>query len=989
MAVTKEKLQHIFNNDFPGIDSFISEVIEPIFGSDIIRVDEDLATNPEYEEKARLAHIKHLRYVADITEQNLNADNIVLLDVTLDDAVNIERSRVNIQQLIRSIVQQFSHMLIVFHYENTVGTPWRFSYAYKQESIANTTSAKRYTYVFGRDFRGLTAAERFYDLARSERKNADFESAFSVQTLSDEFFDFYRAYYAAFVEFITGKKYSTEKKINKILNGWKWRTSDSTGQFQSTFNDDGKATRDYIKKMFGRIVFLYFLQRKGWLYDSEGKPDANYMHHLFANAGERQHDFLDGVLELLFFHVLNTKEAERKEYAEACKYDITILPGWDKIPFLNGGLFNPDEIDPKKCVFPAVYFKEFFKFLDSYNFTIDENNQDDAEVGIDPEMLGRIFENLLEDNKAKGAFYTPKEVVDYMCREAIISYLQDERFKDEGNALIRRFIETLDISLLSENQRNYLEDKLLKVKICDPAIGSGAFPMGLVNLLSRIFTVLNTYTDNDPAKMKRNIMQQSIYGVDIEQGAVDIARLRFWLAMVVDEVTPQPLPNLHFKIMQGNSLIESYHSIDLAALMTGKSTTFDYISIEQSKELRSAIKLFYNETDHVKRSQRLNRIKNIVATMVNNVDENVNLTKLDVSANDQFFMWHTWFADVFEKGGFDIVIGNPPYGAKLSDTDKKFLNATYKSTGDDYNKGSIDTFSLFIELGFNLCKENGTGSFIIPLSVTASKSMEALHKLLLDNCKDIFFSSYGDRPKRIFESAEQQVSIIQFRRTNTPTKRLLTTGINKRFSNEALSVIFSNLHFVNSLPYVRDGRIPKIQTSTEVEILEKLLPIKTTLFYLMDSNGLPVYYRKAGGRYYKVITTKPTYSSAEGAIVVQEKYQKAVAALLSSSLFYWFWLIHSDWHNLRTSELDWIPFPKDQLDDAKLGIINAIYDEYEEDLFAKRKVTSTGLQNFFARESKPIADKIDNFFGPLFGLSDKEIQFIIDYDSRYRTNPED
>lgn len=746
----KHKLEKIFNDDYPGTERFIADVIEPIFGNEIEYINDDLVERDEYAEKAKKAGIKHIKYIGDLTEKNYNADNIALLDVTLDDSKNIERSRVNIQQLIRSIMDYRQHLIIVFHYEDVANKQWRFSYAYKGDSLKDTTSAKRYTYVFGKGFRGRTAAERFEVLAKSQRNNEDFEDAFSVQALSDDFFNLYRAYYAAFVEFITGEKYTDEKKLNAIINRWDWLQKDNNGQLSSTFDGNAKDVRDYIKKMFGRIVFLYFLQRKGWLYDAKGNADARYMRHLFDGAGDLKNTFLDDVLEFLFFYVLNTKPEQRVQEASLAHKDITILPGWEKIPFLNGGLFSQDDIDPKRCVFPTVYFDNLFEFLDSYNFTIDENDQEDAEVGIDPEMLGRIFENLLEDNKDKGAFYTPKEIVDYMCRESIIAYLQDDKFSEKGNELIREFIETRNIDLLDTKQRNYIERRLLNVKICDPAIGSGAFPMGLVNLLSKIFIVLRTYKTIDQAKMKRYIMQQSIYGVDIEQGAVDIARLRFWLAMVVDENEPQPLPNLHFKIMQGNSLVESYKGLDLSSLMKPVPGRLDYISEEERKQLRSSLAYFFNETDHELRKKRLVEIKNIVTNMVYNADSNVNLTELDSSANDQFFMWHTWFADVFEKGGFDIVIGNPPYiDSETMTNSQPELRNIYKRMYSTA-RGNWDLFIVFIELGINLLKKHGVFSFIIPNKVIAAKYAEASRRLLCSNNLKII-RDYGSVP--VFEAA--------------------------------------------------------------------------------------------------------------------------------------------------------------------------------------------------------------------------------------------
>ena len=207
--------------------------------------------------------------------------------------------------------------------------------------------------------------------------------------------------------------------------------------------------------------------------------------------------------------------------------------------------------------------KSLLDFFASYNFTIDENDPDDAEVGVDPEMLGRIFENLLEDNKDKGAFYTPKEIVSYMCRESLIAYLQTGIDDEPTKEAIRQFVTTHQVQEhLPENTDQLLKD----VKICDPAIGSGAFPMGLLKELFLCRTALEGISQHQAAEIKKHIIQQNVYGVDIERGAVDIARLRFWLSLIVDEETPQALPNLDFKIMQGNSLLEQYKGVDLSTM---------------------------------------------------------------------------------------------------------------------------------------------------------------------------------------------------------------------------------------------------------------------------------------------------------------------------------------------------------------------------------------------------------------------------------------
>lgn len=234
------------------------------------------------------------------------------------------------------------------------------------------------------------------------------------------------------------------------------------------------------------------------------------------------------------------------------------------IPYLNGGLFDKDRIDELDIDFPYSYFKDLMEFFSMYNFTIDENDPDDSEVGIDPEMLGHIFENLLEDNKDKGAFYTPKEIVQYMCRQSIIQYLKthepDKQYVEPIEELINNGI--IMPILQTQSIASRFMQLLKNIKVCDPAIGSGAFPMGILYVLYHAIHHLQSYAEPhgnfDSTKTKRDIIQNNIFGVDIEQGAVDIARLRFWLALVVDANEPEPLPNLDYKITCGNSQICRY-----------------------------------------------------------------------------------------------------------------------------------------------------------------------------------------------------------------------------------------------------------------------------------------------------------------------------------------------------------------------------------------------------------------------------------------------
>lgn len=740
----KEQLQHIFQKGYPGSDVFIDKVIKPIFSDDVITsIDIDIIDSPEKRRRADNANIFSAIHVADI--DRVDSDPIALYDVTLRPGSKIQHSRVAIKQFIASEAMTFTHAFILFHYDNEPERPWRFSYVYKERTTAATrATAKRYTYVFGKDYRSRTAVERFLELARSSKTDKDFAEAFSVEALSDEFFDRYRELYADFVQYLTGKRYVKEsgKWVEKTIHA-------PNPQLATSFEGSDKLVRDYIKKMFGRIVFLYFLQRKGWL-----AGNRQYMHDLFYHS-ELQDNFLDGVLEPLFFGVLNTRSEHRSA-------DVAYLPDSDKIPYLNGGLFQQDEIDERTCTIPADYFKRLFDFFDQYNFTIDENDPEDAEVGIDPEMLGRIFENLLEDNKDKGAFYTPKEIVEYMCRESIIAYLLNG-IPERSHELIRNFVETLDADSLNDEQRKYLAKKLVDVKICDPAIGSGAFPMGIVNILSKIYLALGLVRDR--SKMKRHIMEQNIYGVDIEKGAVDIARLRFWLAMVVDATEPEPLPNLHFKIMQGNSLLESYNGKDLSRLTKvniGEPGSLG-LQNQDAELLISSLADYYSESDHGKRAKIFNDILNNVRRQIFELTQSEEFMKDvdDLSANDKFFLWHTWFADVFAQGGFDIIIGNPPY-LKEGRANKAIFEAVKDSP---YYQGKMDIWYMFACLCIDMLKPDGNLCFIATNNWVTSSGAKKLRQKINTDAQIIQLCDFKNY--MIFKTANIQTMIMQFKKNNT------------------------------------------------------------------------------------------------------------------------------------------------------------------------------------------------------------------------------
>ena len=749
----KEILKDIFTKPYQGKSFVLDSLLKPLLG-DYKPSNEDILHNSERKKLAEKANVKAITRIA---EFELEDTTLQVFDITLSSHSKIKYSKVNIQKVVRSIMDVYTGAIMFFHYENNEGD-WRISFVEKEDSQKNTTSAKRYTFLVGENHPATTITQRFVTLRGKEKSVEAIRDAFSVEALSEEFFAKYKSYYEDFVQYISGKRFVKEKG--------KW-VEKSIGQpseeYISIFEENDKSVRDFVKKMLGRIVFLHFLQKKKWLCD-----DENYLQNLFKKSDKS--NYLESVLEPLFFGVLNTKSEDRKVLFENENWDLSLLKEWENIPYLNGGLFEKDELDKKTVVFPENLFSDLFDFFSQYNFTIDENDPNDSEVGIDPEMLGKIFENLLEDNKDKGAFYTPKEIVQYMCRESLIAYLCEKHKDDEED--IRSLVEH-HITDWNEDTRKKILNFLKDVKICDPAIGSGAFPMGLLNELYQCRLALG---EEKSVNIKKEIIQNNIYGVDIEKGAVDIARLRFWLALVVEEEIAEPLPNLDYKIMQGNSLLESYQGVDLSDLTKTKTereksnicvTLFDEQLDVHRFQLSEYIKEYFNCTNSDIKKELRQKIDENIRQQIEEQRISLDFSNINLSANSHFFLWHTYFGNVFNQvnktdNGFDIVIGNPPYIQLQKDGGK--LAKMYENQGYQTFARTGDIYSLFYEKGYQILKPKG-----ILVYITSNKWMragygEATRSFFAEKTNPLQLIDFAGI--KVFESAAVDANILIFAKEN-------------------------------------------------------------------------------------------------------------------------------------------------------------------------------------------------------------------------------
>ncbi|MFN4147048.1 MAG: Eco57I restriction-modification methylase domain-containing protein [Runella sp.] len=739
--------------------------------------------------------------------------------VKVSPNVRLEKNKVGLRALLRSVYRyDVDAALIVFEQ----APKWRFSFVSQVRILdsdghltTKETEPKRFTYLLGQGESCRTAADRFDNLRNKPLHLNDLFEAFSVEKLNKDFFKSYKEFFEKFSRHLADIPayrqilLGTETPLD---NGWQ--------------DEAAKPIRDFAKKLLGRLVFLQFLEKKGWL----GVPHSNqneqwtggdpvFLQNLLQHFHPQEH-FHSQALKTLFFETLN----QQRPHSLA----PDLLNPWQtpiKIPYLNGGLFDKDLSYHHDIDFPPELFKELFDFFDAYNFTIDENDPYDHEVGIDPEMLGHIFENLLEENREKGAFYTPKEIVHYMCQESLIEYLHTQLPHYNRADFVRLVRHNQVAEGLSPYQNaREINNKLKAVKICDPAIGSGAFPMGLLKEIFEcrrlLYGYLKTHQIFDPAQVKKEIIQQNIYGVDIENGAVEIARLRFWLALVVDETQPQPLPNLDYKIMQGNSLLESFEGIDLSKVHTISQTTTIYepqkdlfgnltdpqlkitdATVLKHNNLPQLIQDFFDETDPEKKQQQRDLINQTVhehldynlelcqlslerqiaqapdrhqpalkATTRKKIEElhkqlfeieekRKKLHQLQNAPNKPYFLWKLFFDDVFQQGGFDIVIGNPPYiqlqkdrGRLASELQNQNFQ-TFERTGDIY--------SLFYEKGIHLLKHKGHLCFI-----TSNKWMRAGY----GKSTRAYFIQHNplkliDLGSGVFESATVDTNILLLQKT--------------------------------------------------------------------------------------------------------------------------------------------------------------------------------------------------------------------------------
>jgi hypothetical protein len=793
---------------------------------------------------------------------------------------------------------------------------WRFSFVKMEYKFEKTpkgdvkvkeefTPARRYSFLVGKNESSHTAQSCFVDILINDIHNLklnEIEEAFSIEKVTKEFFEKYRNLF-----------FQVKDALDEVVK--------KDEEIRKEFQQKGVNVIDFSKKLLGQIVFLYFLQKKGWFGVKEGQRWGTGSKHFLRELFEKKHchykNFFNDVLEPLFYEALRNDRSYDNHYFSYFNC---------KIPFLNGGLFDPinnydwaktDILLPNTLFSNQIKTKEgdigtgILDVFDSYNFTVKENEPLEKEVAIDPELLGKIYEkfNAIHSdnyeeykkalkskrkgeenkfNKKYGVYYTPREIVHYMCQQSLINYLYTE-FKETiiiyqqiGNDQMNAFgneaefgqinlnvehksnlgvtkedIETLvkfgdhvreneaSVEAKGRETRDYtfklsesirqktelIDKKLANITICDPAVGSGAFPVGMMSEIIKARNVLSVFIKNQERTIynfKRHCIEKTIYGVDIDPGAVEIAKLRLWLSLIVEEEDIKqikPLPNLEYKIVCGDSLL-------------------GYPYTPRGLEKIEKLKLqFFNET----RPFEKNKLKEQVDDSIYSLFKNTNRS-LGYKVN---FDFKINFSEVFrKKGGFDVVIANPPYINTKRGIETSLKNSykkIYKSA-----QGQFDLFTIFIEKGIELTKNGIT--YIIPKPFINNENYKIVRELVLnsglyeivigsgvfeaanvESC--LFFASKKFTSKKVlimdFDKGE-------FKKHNLIEKHVYTELPFKMINTEINSKDIKIFEKMNK-KFVKLGKIINITRGVECGKNDKIITKQKTSFNLLRGEDVKKY----------------------------------------------------------------------------------------------------------------------------------------------------
>lgn len=865
------------------------------------------------------------------------------------------------------------------------------------------------------------------------------KKAFDVETVTKKFYDQFKTEHSSFLKFLQG-------------------VQDTAG-------------RDwYASVMLNRLMFLYFIQQKGFL-----NGDTGYLQtKLEAMQGEGRNYYREFLLPL-FFEGLACEESERTA-------EVNRLLG--KIPYLNGGLFLPHEIEEKhkkntpgdQIAIPNEAFVNLFNFFDKWDWHLDVREHR-AGNEINPDVLGYIFEKYI-NQKEMGAYYTKEDITGYICKNTILPFLLDKagvnvkavmrdvepyiydavstadylptETEREYTARRKRYeqIKTdfaagkiasvndlvtynLDIIAFAEDWLRGLDDStalgyfyfdcLTKLTVLDPTCGSGAFLFAAMNILEPLYELaldkMRRFADpvrhlafvdelkrvdahpNRRYFVYKSIIVNNLYGVDLMEEAAEICKLRLFLKLVaeIEDVKQiEPLPDIDFNIRAGNTLI----GFATQSEIHGRLFATEELKRKVAEADRALTNFRQLQTRLGISAQVFKKAKADIEDQLDSIRDDLDQSLMeDYGQSDLVafrksrlpFHWYVEFNHVMANGGFDVIVGNPPY-------------VEYSKVKKDYTVQGFSTekagnlYAFVIERCLIIMRERGRAGMIVQLSAICTDRMKPLQDFYLRHSQILWASAYDDRPGKLFDGLEHiRATIIINAKGPVDEGRQHTSNL-LRWYSDCRDTLFELIPYGEISELKIPGSFPKISDSRLKSIVVKLRSLPRTLAITHNEKSSNiVYYYRSPLYWIRSMDFLPHFTSKDAKRSVhhfkdfgltQKKYAPVVGCIINSTLFYIWFIVYGNGRNVAIRDIITLPIPETLLTDNALQTFKQLFadlmDDYRRHSVMKTRKDGVMYQEFYPSFSKPIMDEIDRVLAQHYGFSDEELDFIINYDIKYR-----
>jgi hypothetical protein len=771
-----------------------------------------------------------------------------------------------------------------------------------------------------------------------------------------------------------------------------------------------------------RIIFIYFVCQKNLISIKGGEILTGK--DLFSGIiGQSNNPYL--YLQKLFF----------EKFAKDKNEPLDVKGILIDVPYLNGGLFRDKKVSSisEKDLKITFEWNKIFEILNKYTWMIDDNfsdNIDNYEGNITPEILGHIYEKFvisiekledikLEDlnittkgelkkgNKTIGAYYTPENITDFISKNAINSFIFNNNSISNNNDLADNNISKNNTSdntfdyhlkvLVNTKQLKNILDKLNSIKICDPSCGSGAFLLKAGEILlqykKKIYKKLE-YEFNE-YDLKKDIIINNLYGVDLKEGAIEICKLRLWLWLISSNSNKiETLPNIEYNFSKGNSLfgcleeklsqetiiqvvdLKTMHLFDALKISFDMQIIDKIIELLNSKNIENFSKAMCYLKSLYSNSTGLNAeyLKKTIDTIGSKINGEISAIYKNKYNNEKNninpFHWRSEFYKILSNGGFDLVIGNPPYGKILTNSEKKLADVVYASKRNDIS-------ALFVERSINLLKNGGYLGYIITNAITFSKEFSKVRELISDNFKQCFISSFDRDKCRFFDGVTLSVSILTCFNKKQPQCEFFTSKMYRETPNltEIEYEISNNFNIAEKIgaDYSTKHRIAKIGDKTSLSLIKKLSLFKHDISEVFDIPSKEnIWIRTSGNYWYNSWTKQPYSNSKIKNYEIKKEYKELIISIINSSIFYYWMRIYGNGRDLNLDILKVFPIVEYNLPIKQLltenvnRLMKYLFENFDNE---KNRFTTSNV--------KSIIDLSDILLGKIYGLSHDEIDIFL------------